>query len=153
MTNLPWYNSATISYSPCFPDNASGSFFDLSRLAPSLCELRGGEPGLPDGRLCLVPKLGQKQNLDGLQSSWLDMYFTSPRITVLWLIISLPVPKLGERHDVEVKVSLRQSTGVTLRHVLAVRDEACRSHFYCTRDEALEDSGEASAIVGFFVGG
>lgn len=153
MTDLPWYSSATISYDPFFPDNSSDSFFDLSGLAPSLCELNGGEPGLPDGRLWLARKLGQKQNLDGLQPSWLDIYLTSPRITVLWLIISMPVPKLGERHDVEVKASLRQAAGVTLRHVLTVRDEVRRSHFYCTRDEALEDPSEASAIVGFFVGG
>ena len=153
MTDLPWYNSATISYNPFFPDNLSASFFDLSRLAPSLCELKGGEPGLPDGRLCLVPALDQKQRLDRIQPSWLDMYLTSPPITVLWLLVQMPVSRFGERHEVEVKVSLRQSAGVTFRHVLGVRDKICRSHFYCTTGEALEDPSEASVMVGFFVGG
>lgn len=146
---FPRYNRDTISRNDLVLfdkiDWSREPYREPSRLAPCFS-------GVTNGYLYISRKLDRRRKPGGCTPSWLDMNITLPRITVAWLSLILPVSDSGGRCSMRVEISLRQSTGVTFRHVMDVMHRAYRSHTCGTPYNFLRYSSEANAMLVFCLG-
>jgi hypothetical protein len=153
MLGPPWYDTDQVTHNDFFlrilPANQRGR---PSYLAPTRSALGAPTPGLPGYRAYVFRKPKQKHDIQGVQPTWLDMYLTSPRISVMHLLVLLPVLRLGEPAIVEVEVSIREVDGVTFRSMVDVVDEVCRSHLCQMSGDVLEHESKVTATGGFSIG-
>lgn len=149
--DLPWYNIDRVAHNEFFPsDDPHGSLPDMR---PSRGDYGALLPGLPGWHVWLLRNLKQKQDLDGVHPTWLDMYLTEPRITVVCLEVTLPILRLGKPAVVEVTVSVRELRGLTFRSIHDVLDGVSRSHLSHTPvDDPDPDTGAATGAAGVFMG-
>jgi len=150
MLDLPWYDTDQVMHNDFFPSaNSRGR---PSSLAPTRRDLGAPTPGLPGYYAYVIRKSKQKHDIEGVQPTWLDMYLTVPRISVMHLLVLLPILRLGEPAIVEVEVSIREEGGVTFRSIVDVVDDVCRSHLSQMSGDVLKDESEVTATCEILMG-